>query len=151
VVNDSEDTGGRDVRAVAAELRPIVMRLGRELRREARALGITGGQVTLLFLVKGSPGLGVRELAARERISPAAMSGVVRRLERAGLVERAPHPTDRRRHGLTVTAAGDRVLRSVKTRRTAWLADRLRRLEPEDVAAIERALEPLDRLLEAGD
>lgn len=139
------------MRAVAAELRPTVMRLSRELRREARALGLTGGQVTLLFLVKGSPGLGVRELAARERISPAAMSGVVRRLERARLVERTPHPTDRRRHGLTVTEDGERVLRSVKSRRTAWLAARLRQLEPAEVDAIEGALAPLARLLEGDE
>jgi DNA-binding MarR family transcriptional regulator len=127
------------------------MRLSRELRREARALGITGGQATLLFLVKGSPGLGVRELAARERISPAAMSGVVRRLERAGLVERTPHPTDRRRHGLSLTEAGERVLRSVKSRRTAWLAARLRQLEPGEVEAVESALAPLARLLETAE
>jgi DNA-binding MarR family transcriptional regulator len=148
MVNES-GSGERDVRVLAAELRPLVMHLGRELRREARALGVTGGQVTLLFLVKRSPGLGVRELAARERISPAAMSGVVRRCERAGLLERSPHPTDRRRHGLTVSAEGERLLRSVKNRRTAWLADRLRRLEPEEVEAVERALGPLGRLLEA--
>jgi len=147
VANDS----ATDVRTVAAELRPLVMRLSRELRREARALGITGGQVTLLFLVKGSPGLGVRELAARERISPAAMSGVVRRLERAGLVRRTPHPSDRRRHGLTVTEEGERVLRSVKSRRTAWLASRLRELEHGEVDAIERALPSLRRLLEVGE
>lgn len=136
------------MRAVAAELRPVVMRLSRELRREARALGITGGQVTLLFLVKASPGLGVRELAARERISPAAMSGVARRLERAGLVARAPHPTDRRRHGLTLTDDGERVLRSVKSRRTAWLAARLQGLDPEEVEAVALAIAPLERLLE---
>lgn len=138
------------MRAVAAALRPVVMRLSRELRREASALGVTGGQVSLLFLVGSAPGLGVRELAAHERISPAAMSGVVRRLERAGLVERTPHPTDGRRHGLTVTVAGERLLRSVKSRRTAWLADRLRQLDPDEVDAVERALGPLERLLEAG-
>ena len=137
-----------DATAVADELRPVLMRLSRGLRREARALGITAGQVTLLFLIKGSPGLGVRELALRERISPPAMSGHVRRLERAGLVERTPHPSDRRRHGLTVSAQGERLLRSVKSLRTAWLAERLRELEPDELAAVELAIAPLARLLE---
>jgi len=146
VVNES----ATDVRTVAAELRPIVMRLSRELRREARALGVTGGQVTLLFLVKASPGLGVGELAERERISPAAMSGVVRRLERAGLVRRTPDPHDGRRHGLTLTEDGERLLRSVKSRRTAWLASRLQELDAAEVEAVERALRPLGRLLEVG-
>jgi DNA-binding MarR family transcriptional regulator len=144
VVNDVAP----DATAVADELRPVLMRLSRGLRREARALGITAGQVTLLFLIKGSPGLGVRELAVRERISPPAMSGHVRRLERAGLVERTPHPSDGRRHGLTVSAEGERLLRSVKSLRTAWLAERLRELEPDELAAVERAIAPLARLLE---
>jgi DNA-binding MarR family transcriptional regulator len=138
-----------DATTVADELRPVLMRLSRELRREARTLGITAGQVTLLFLIKGSPGLGVRELALRERISPPAMSGHVRRLERAGLVERTPHPSDGRRHGLTVSAEGERLLRSVKSLRTAWLAERLRELEPDELAAVERAIAPLARLLES--
>jgi DNA-binding MarR family transcriptional regulator len=136
--------------AVAAELRPVVMRLSRELRREAHALGVTGSQATLLFSIKRAPGLGVRELASQERISAAAVSGYVSRLEKAGLVERTPHPTDRRRHGLTVSGEGDRVLRSVMSRRTAWLAARLKELQPAELAAVERAIEPLARLLEEG-
>jgi DNA-binding MarR family transcriptional regulator len=143
VVNDPRT----DTTAVANALRPAVMRLARELRREAHALGVTGGQVTMLFAIKEAPGLGVRELASRERISPAAMSGFVRRLERAGLVERTPHPSDRRRHGLTVSRKGEQVLRSVKSRRTVWLAERLEQLEPSEVAAVERAIGPLTRLV----
>jgi DNA-binding MarR family transcriptional regulator len=90
----------------------------------------------------------VRDLAALERISAAAMSGHVDRLERAGLVQRTPNPADRRRHGLSVSAEGERVLRSVKSRRTAWLASRLERLSPEELEALDRAVEPLLALIE---
>ena len=83
-----------------------------------------------------------------ERMSPAAMSGYVDRLERAGLIRRTPDPKDRRRHGLFVTQEGDRVLRSVKSRRTAWLATRLEHLDPEELAAVDAAVEPLLSLLE---
>jgi DNA-binding MarR family transcriptional regulator len=89
-----------------------------------------------------------RELAAQERISPAGMSGHVDRLERAGLVERGPDPGDRRRVGLRVTAEGLRVLRLVRSRRTAWLAKRLKRLTPAELAALDEALGPLASLLE---
>src|SRR5215218_158357 len=121
--------------AVADRLRPVLFKLNRELRREAHTLGITGGQVSLLVAIRRRPGIGVRELAAHERMSAAAMSGYVDRLERAGLVERTPHPVDRRRQGLSVTPAGERVFRSVRSRRTAWLAARLERLSPEELAA----------------
>jgi DNA-binding MarR family transcriptional regulator len=134
--------------AVANRLRPALLRLARELRRESHALGVTGGQVSLLFQIQRHKGIGVRGLAALERMSPAAMSGYVDRLERAGLVGRTPDPKDRRRHGLSVTDEGDRVLRSVKSRRTAWLAARLEHLDPDALAAVDAAVEPLLSLLE---
>lgn len=134
--------------AVANRLRPALLKLARELRRESHALGVTGGQVSLLFQIQRHKGIGVRGLAALERMSPAAMSGYVDRLERAGLVRRTPDPKDRRRHGLFVTEEGDRVLRSVKSRRTAWLAARLEHLDPDELAAVDAAVEPLLSLIE---
>jgi DNA-binding MarR family transcriptional regulator len=133
---------------VANRLRPALLKLARELRRESHALGVTGGQVTLLIQIHKHRGIGVNELAARERISAAAMSKHVDRLEKAGLVRRTPSESDRRRQGLSVTSEGERVLRSVKSRRTAWLAARLDRLEPEELAALDAAVEPLLRLLD---
>jgi len=39
------------------------------------------------------------------------------------------------------------VLRRVRSRRTAWLASRLRELDEDERAAIEAAVEPLMRVL----
>jgi DNA-binding MarR family transcriptional regulator len=133
---------------VAGALRPVLMKLNRELRRETAAFGVTGGQAALLHIIRRSPGIGVRELAARERIAPASMSVAVARLEKAGLVRRTADPLDRRRQALWVTEQGDRILRTVRTRRTAWLAARLTRLSPEQITAVEAAIEPLSALLE---
>jgi DNA-binding MarR family transcriptional regulator len=133
---------------LANRLRPVLLKLNRELRREIHSLGVTGGQVSLLVAIKYAPGIGVRELAARERISVPGMSKFVSRLEAAGLVARAPVGGDRRRVGLTLTEAGSRVLRSVKSKRTAWLAARLRTLDDEQLEALDRAIEPLSLLLE---
>lgn len=134
--------------AVANRLRPVLLKLSRELRREVHPLGVTGGQVSLLVQIQRNPGIGVREFAARERISPAGMSGHIRRLERAGLVERSPNAADRRRQGIRVTSQGEAVLRSVRKRRTAWLAERLKGLSDEELEAVDAAIEPLLRLLE---
>lgn len=133
---------------VARLLRPVLLKLNRELRRETTAFGVTGYQAALLNMIRKSPGIGVRELAARERIAPASMSVSVTRLEKAGLVRRTADPLDRRRQALWVTDAGDRILRTVRTRRTAWLAQRLNRLPPEKLAAVYDAIEPLADLLE---
>ncbi len=133
--------------AVASELRPVLLRLARELRKETEQLGITSRQATLLWLVKRSPGLSLAELAAEEGISPPAMSGHVDRLERAGLLERIRSSDDRRRVGLRLTGEGERLMRRVRARRTTWLADRLRTLEPEALESIELALPALLRLV----
>jgi DNA-binding MarR family transcriptional regulator len=137
-----------DTVAVANRLRPVLLRLNRELRSELAALGVTGGQATLLWLIQRSPGVGLRELAAREGMSAPGMSGHVDRLEAAGLVRRVQSTLDRRRVGLELTPEGRRVLRAVRRRRTAWLARRLGRLEPAELEAVDRAVEPLLSLLE---
>ncbi|HXV56873.1 MAG TPA: MarR family transcriptional regulator [Gaiellaceae bacterium] len=134
--------------AVANRLRPTLLHLNRRLRRELGPLGITGGQAALLWAVRSHPGIGVRGLADMEGVSAPAMSAYVDRLEAAGLLERRRSETDRRRVELALTADGLRALRSARSRRTAWLADRLRRLDPEEVEAIEAALPALRRLLD---
>ena len=90
----------------------------------------------------------MRELAEREGMSPPAMTAYVDRLEAGGLVARRRSERDRRRVELALTEEGLRVLRSARSRRTAWLAARLKRLEPDELAAIEAALPALRRLLE---
>ena len=132
---------------VASELRPIVLRLARGLRKETEQVGITARQATLLWLIKRSPGLSLAELAAEEDISPPALSGHVDRLEAAGLVARTRSETDRRRVGLRLTEEGEQLLRRVRARRTTWLAARTRSLEPEELEEIEAALPALRRLI----
>ena len=132
---------------VAADLRPVLLRLARELRKETEQLGITARQATLRWLVKRNAGLSLAQLAAEEGISPPAMSGHVDRLERAGFLERVRSSDDRRRVGLRLTEDGERLMRRVRARRTTWLADRLRGLEPRDLEAVEAAVPALLRLV----
>ena len=137
-----------DPTTVANRLRPALLRLNRELRREIHSLGVTGGQVSLLNQIKQEPLIGIRELAERERMSKPGMSKYVARLEAAGLVRRS-ELADRRRVGIELTDEGERVVLSVKRRRTAWLAERLRGLEPHELDAVDAAVDPLLLLLEA--
>lgn len=134
--------------AVANGLRPALLHLNRRLRKELGPLGITGGQAALLWSIRSHPGLGVRELAELEGVSAPALSAYVDRLQAAGLVGRRRSTTDRRRVELEVTDAGERILRSARSRRTAWLAARLRRLDPEELERIEAALPAFEKLLE---
>jgi DNA-binding MarR family transcriptional regulator len=133
--------------SVADSLRPTLLHLGRELRRE-RIAGVSPHQVSLLVTIKYSPGVTVGQLAVDDKVSTAAMSKRISRLERDGLVARTPSEADRRCVGLTLTDEGQRTLRRVRSRRTAWLASRLSALTPEELAAVAAAAGPLARLLE---
>jgi DNA-binding MarR family transcriptional regulator len=136
-----------DAMAVADSLRPTLLRLGRELRQE-RIAGVSPHQVGLLIAIKYTPGVTVGQLATEERVSTAAMSKRVSRLERDGLVARTKSAADRRCVGLTLTEDGQRTLRRVRSRRTAWLASRLGALTPAELAAVGAAAGPLARLVE---
>jgi DNA-binding MarR family transcriptional regulator len=139
-----------DAMVVADLLRPTLLGLSRELRRE-RIAGVSPSQVALLSTIKYAPGVTVGELATEERVSTAAMSKRVSRLERDGLVARTPSETDRRCVGLTLTDDGQRTLRRVRSRRTAWLASRLATFSRNELKAVGAAIEPLTRLLAEED
>src|SRR5581483_167175 len=136
-----------DAVEVASLLRPVLLRLSRELRREGQAFGVTPGQATLLARIEFRGTVGLGELAAGEGVSPAAMSKHVDRLVAADLVTRA-QGGDKRRIEIELTPNGRRVLRRVRSHRTAWLAERLGRLDDDELAAVERAIGPLATLLE---
>ena len=132
---------------MASLLRPALLRLGRELRREAQEFGVTPGQATLLAQIESRATVGLGELATGEGVSPAAMSKHVDRLVAADLVTRS-QGGDKRRIEIELTPKGKRVLRRVRSHRTAWLAERLGRLDEDELAAVARAIAPLATLLE---
>jgi DNA-binding MarR family transcriptional regulator len=134
---------------LANRLRPVLVRIGRRLRGEVHSTGLTAGQAAVLASIHAHPGIGPVELADRERTSTPSMCAAVDRLAASGLVIRTRDGSDRRRVGMTVTPAGERVLRTIRSRRTAWLATHLRDLTAADLAAIDAALEPLQRLASA--
>jgi DNA-binding MarR family transcriptional regulator len=136
-----------DSLTLANELRPVLLRLARRIRREVHESGFTAGSIALLGAIEGHPGIGVGELAEREAVSAPRISKAVEELVALGLVEREAG-TDRRRVGLTMTRKGSAFLKGVRRRRTAWLAERLEGMGQADVDAIAAAVEPLTRLAE---
>lgn len=136
--------------AIADLLRPAILRLNRDLRREIRsAAGLSPFQTLILATLENEPGLGVNELALRERIKPPSMSAHVKTLEQAGFLQREEGAhADRRRVRLRVTAEGSRVLQDVKRVRTAWLAKRIALLSQEERDSILHAINPLIKLSE---
>jgi DNA-binding MarR family transcriptional regulator len=135
---------------LASRLRLAVTRLHRRLRQHATG-GLTPSQASALAGVDllGSPTLGA--LAARESVQPPTMTKVVAALEERGLVTRVTDTADRRSVRLTLTPAGTETLLQSRSMRTAFLADRLHRLEPGDRAALADLTDLLERLVDMDD
>lgn len=75
---------------------------------------IRPGMFSAIVLVKANPGISQIELAKELGIDKATMVGLTDRLEDAGWIVRKRSREDRRRHGLTVTAEGQKVYRQLK-------------------------------------
>jgi DNA-binding MarR family transcriptional regulator len=134
-----------DTAELAGRLRLAVTRLARQLRQQAGS-GLTPSMTAALASVERSASPTVGELAAAERVSAPTMSVVVGKLEEQGLVTRDTDPTDRRVTRVRITAEGRRSLARARTRKNAFLARRIRDLDPEDLAVLERAAVVIERL-----
>jgi DNA-binding MarR family transcriptional regulator len=130
----------------AERLRHGVNRLARLMRHQDDGdLGATSTAALATVHKRGPLTLG--ELASFEQVSPPTMTKVVEKLESRGFVTRRIDPDDRRVARLTVTAAGTRYLERSRARRAAWLAARLDRLEPQQLAQLAGTLELLEAVI----
>jgi len=136
---------------LAARLRMAVVRTSRRLRQEAaagEAGELTPTATSALVAVERHGPLTPSELADIERIKRPTATRILRGLEEAGLVDRAPDPEDGRSALLSVNGAGRERLRRMRGRKNAYLVRRMRDLPAEDLAALERAATILERMLE---
>jgi DNA-binding MarR family transcriptional regulator len=132
---------------LAARLRLAIARTARRLRQEA-GTDLGPSQLASLATIERHGPLAPSELADRERIKRPTATRILAHLTDAGLLERVRDPDDRRCSILTITAEGRALLRKLRARKTAYLAQRLGELGPDDVAALERAADVLERMLE---
>ena len=132
---------------VAAQLRMAILRRARRLRQEA-GVDLGPALIAALGTVERHGPLTPSELADLERVKRPTATRMVNRLEAEGLTVRARDPADGRSSLVSVSPRGLELLRRLRKRRTAYLARRLRELDPDEVAALERAAEILERLVE---
>jgi DNA-binding MarR family transcriptional regulator len=134
----------------AARLRLAIVRTSRRLRQEAAgAVGeLTPTSVSALATVERHGPLTPSELAAKERVQRPTATRVIARLEEERLIQRTADLYDKRSSLVAVTKKGEELLAELRTRKTAFLAERLETLEPEERATLERAADILERVLE---
>jgi DNA-binding MarR family transcriptional regulator len=132
---------------LATRLRLALARSARRLRQES-GTGLSPSLTAALATVERHGPLTPSELAARERVQRPTVTRIVFRLEEAGLVARAADPGDGRSSLVSVTPAGRELLAAARTRKDAFLSERLEALGPEDRATLERAAALLEGMLE---
>jgi DNA-binding MarR family transcriptional regulator len=133
---------------VASRLRLAIARTARRLRQHSGS-DLSAALTAALATVESRGPLTPSELAEIEHVKRPTATRIVARLEGQGLVERTADPADGRSFLVAVTPAGATVIERLRKRKNAYLARRLRELDSADVAALERAAEVLERMLES--
>lgn len=137
-----DDEGAR----LASAFRIAVMRLSRRLRSERSDETLGLSQLSALSSLMRSGPLSPTALAELERIQPPSMTRVITALEERGLVERAPHLSDRRQSVIEITEAGRAIVLEDRRRRAAWLAMRFATLSKDEQAQIAAVLPIIERI-----
>lgn len=134
---------------LAARLRLAVVRLSRQLRRHA-ASGLSPSLVSALGVVGRRGPLTPSELADIEDVRRPTATRFIAILERRGLLDREPDSRDGRSYRVALTTRGAALLAESRTRQGAYLARALSALDPAELAALDRALGLLERLVKDG-
>jgi DNA-binding MarR family transcriptional regulator len=132
---------------LSVRLRLVIARTARRLRQEAGE-ELSPSQAAALATIDRHGPLTPSELADRERVKRPTATRVIARLEEAGLVHRTRDPQDGRSSLVALSPAGREVLDRVRKRKTAYLARRLRELDADERATLDRAAAILERVLE---
>jgi DNA-binding MarR family transcriptional regulator len=142
------DTRPRTDAGLASALAMSVSRLSRRLRQERRT-DLTATQLSALGTIRRHGPLTVGALAAYERVQPPSITRTVNCLGEMGLLRRESSASDGRQVVLHLSARGEELLAAERRRRDAWLAQRLRELDPADKEVLRRATALLEGLAQA--
>jgi DNA-binding MarR family transcriptional regulator len=123
----------------------------------AERLGVNETDLHCLNIIENSGGLTAGELAAQSGLTNGAITGVLDRLERAGLARRVADPADRRRVNVEVTPAFYKHAQRIwgpmeadwqSTLGKSFTTDELERIRDFLRATVEIGRRQLDRLRE---
>jgi DNA-binding MarR family transcriptional regulator len=131
----------KNIDASVTELAHAVGLLVRRVRATATAEGLSMTEsIVVSRLAKDGPTT-TAELARLEGMRPQSMRTTVSALEKMGIVERKPHPTDGRQVFIALTRYGAELRKTAKETKQTWLAQAVAQLPAAD----------RERLFVAGD
>ena len=132
---------------LATQLRFALARSARRLRQEA-GTGLSPSLTAALATVERYGPLTPSELADAERVRRPTVTRMLGHLADAGLISRTPDPADGRSTLVAITPAGAALLAEGRTRKDAFLSERLDGLSPAYRETLARAAAILEGLIE---
>ena len=105
-----------------------------------RTIGLSVPQCDVLTTLTEAEGISQQELAQRLYVTKGNISGLLDRLERAGLVERRSTAADRRQYAVYLTASGRAAAERAIALQHELIAATLGRLPAENLAEFETLL-----------
>lgn len=144
--------------ALAGELDTAYLEtlLGYNARRAALAVisvflqrmepyGLRPVDFSVLTLIAHNPGITSRQICTALDILPPNLVGMIKSLDKRGLIERRVHPTDRRAQGLHVSAAGKRLQREAQSTATQLERDVSQALTADELDTLNHLLRKVYR------
>ena len=138
-------------KAIEIDVADLIQAIGLLMRRvrsaaAAHEVSLTESAV-MARLAKHGPAT-ASDLARSEGMRPQSMATTIAALEELGLVERNPHPTDRRQMHIALTAKGMAVRESMRDAKHTWLEQAVAQLNKSDQETLFAAIEIIKRLAE---
>ena len=109
------------------------------LRRMA-PFGLRPVDFSVLTLIAHNPGVTSRQLCAELDILPPNLVGMIKNLDKRGLIERKPHPSDRRAQGLHLSAEGKQLQKQAQLTATRLEHDVSDSLTPAELDTLNALL-----------
>jgi DNA-binding MarR family transcriptional regulator len=110
-------------------LKLLIQRI-RSTPSEANELSLP--QIAVIKRLESGGPATTADLARAEGMKAQSMGTTIVSLEKMGMVERKPHPTDGRQMYIKLTAKGDALWKSSRSARRTWLAEAIARLDPAE-------------------
>lgn len=137
------------VEELAVALRSSLIPLVRQLRRQGDS-SHSQGSLSALAALDRAGRMTAGELARHEHITGPMVTKIAKLLETDGLITRTPSTEDARVSVLEPTSRGRRLMQRQRQAKNAWMARRLRTLDPGELAVLAAAIPVLDRLADRG-
>ena len=107
--------------------------------------GLRPVDFSVLTLIAHNPGITSRQICTALDILPPNLVGMIKSLDKRGLIERRAHPTDRRAQGLHVSAAGKRLQREAQATATQLEQDVSQALTADELQTLNHLLRKVYR------